>query len=390
MLKHARAKPELESLSIDWPYRLSHFSSSYAKAVASAPLLQCSRMIEGKWAYYLVNWVFFHYIFCLLPCRNSIWMLFWGIIWFAFSIERRCRDIQISKWIRYHGLMIRWCFTRHARTRASWQQLNANLEEATGDTGKQEVKHLQSIRTNVLQVPSRSCLWSCNNLLHVCCDWHFHDEQYYNDVHQETDVNCRFWKFSTPTRTGCVEIASIQEIPYSCFWMAFATSWSYFVGCLRGDILFLWVPCFYATVPSNSDWPCLALTLGPKPYYWPNTKTVSFGGSPPIATRTGWMALALLPFVMWVTCYHSWISLWQLSGYCQEEQITSHYSLVFLTRSYRCTIDGLAGLCSYLHLFTRSHSSLCTYRKAIWWSSGEPRLHIGQALQLLYLKHGLT
>jgi hypothetical protein len=42
----------------------------------------------------------------------------------------------------------------------------------------------------------------------------------------------------------------------------------------------------------------LDLTLGPKPYYWPNTKKLSYGGSPPIATRTGWMALALLLFVM--------------------------------------------------------------------------------------------
>ncbi|KAF2166913.1 hypothetical protein M409DRAFT_54681 [Zasmidium cellare ATCC 36951] len=42
-----------------------------------------------------------------------------------------------------------------------------------------------------------------------------------------------------------------------------------------------------------------AMTLGPRPYYWPNTKSppVSFGSSPPIATRTGWMSLACLPFV---------------------------------------------------------------------------------------------
>ncbi|KAL4814903.1 ferric reductase like transmembrane component-domain-containing protein [Aspergillus spinulosporus] len=41
-----------------------------------------------------------------------------------------------------------------------------------------------------------------------------------------------------------------------------------------------------------------AMTLGPRPYYWPNTDTVNFGGSPPIATRAGWMAVALLPFVL--------------------------------------------------------------------------------------------
>lgn len=41
-----------------------------------------------------------------------------------------------------------------------------------------------------------------------------------------------------------------------------------------------------------------AMTLGPKPYYWDNTRTVSFGGSPPIATRSGWMALACMPFML--------------------------------------------------------------------------------------------
>ena len=41
----------------------------------------------------------------------------------------------------------------------------------------------------------------------------------------------------------------------------------------------------------------MAMTLSPSPYYWP--ATASFGDSPPIATRTGWMALALLPFGMY-------------------------------------------------------------------------------------------
>lgn len=39
------------------------------------------------------------------------------------------------------------------------------------------------------------------------------------------------------------------------------------------------------------------LTLVPQPYYWPNTKTLSYGNSPPIATRTGWLALGCMPFV---------------------------------------------------------------------------------------------
>ncbi|OHF03009.1 hypothetical protein CORC01_01767 [Colletotrichum orchidophilum] len=40
-----------------------------------------------------------------------------------------------------------------------------------------------------------------------------------------------------------------------------------------------------------------AMTLGPEPYYWPNTKQLSFGNSPPIATRAGYMALACMPFL---------------------------------------------------------------------------------------------
>lgn len=41
----------------------------------------------------------------------------------------------------------------------------------------------------------------------------------------------------------------------------------------------------------------LAMTLGPRPYYWPNTRQISFGNSPPIATRAGYMALACMPFL---------------------------------------------------------------------------------------------
>ncbi|KXS99405.1 hypothetical protein AC578_8131 [Pseudocercospora eumusae] len=39
------------------------------------------------------------------------------------------------------------------------------------------------------------------------------------------------------------------------------------------------------------------MTLLPKPYYWPNTQTINFGSSPPIATRSGWLSLACMPFV---------------------------------------------------------------------------------------------
>lgn len=41
----------------------------------------------------------------------------------------------------------------------------------------------------------------------------------------------------------------------------------------------------------------LCMTLAPKPYYWPNNADGSWGSSPPIATRSGWLSLGCLPFV---------------------------------------------------------------------------------------------
>ncbi|GAD96998.1 ferric-chelate reductase [Paecilomyces variotii No. 5] len=51
------------------------------------------------------------------------------------------------------------------------------------------------------------------------------------------------------------------------------------------------------------------LTLGPKPYYWPNTPTVNYGGSPPIASRAGFMALALLPFTVFLAAKWNFITI---------------------------------------------------------------------------------
>ncbi|PYI31069.1 hypothetical protein BP00DRAFT_436331 [Aspergillus indologenus CBS 114.80] len=69
----------------------------------------------------------------------------------------------------------------------------------------------------------------------------------------------------------------------------------------------------------------LAMTLGPQPYYWPNTETLSYGGSPPIATRAGWMALGLLPFVLALGAKANLISA--LTGVTHEKlQIFHHWT----------------------------------------------------------------
>jgi len=50
----------------------------------------------------------------------------------------------------------------------------------------------------------------------------------------------------------------------------------------------------------------LGMDLAPKPYYWPDIK---FGGSPPLATRSGWLALACMPFVFATATKTNWITL---------------------------------------------------------------------------------
>lgn len=41
----------------------------------------------------------------------------------------------------------------------------------------------------------------------------------------------------------------------------------------------------------------VAMDLIPQPYYW---SSEDFGGSPPLGTRSGWMALACMPFVLYI------------------------------------------------------------------------------------------
>ncbi|ORY19254.1 ferric reductase like transmembrane component-domain-containing protein [Clohesyomyces aquaticus] len=48
------------------------------------------------------------------------------------------------------------------------------------------------------------------------------------------------------------------------------------------------------------------MDLAPQPYYWAD---IMFGGSPPLATRSGWMALACMPFVFATATKTNWITL---------------------------------------------------------------------------------
>ncbi|KAK2786143.1 hypothetical protein FQN53_006905 [Emmonsiellopsis sp. PD_33] len=90
------------------------------------------------------------------------------------------------------------------------------------------------------------------------------------------------------------------------------------------------------------------MTFGPRPYYWPNTKEISYGNSPPIATRTGFLALAPMPFLFLLgakanpitaltgisseklNIWHNWVA-WAINRYYEFFKAT-HYlaALVFI------------------------------------------------------------
>lgn len=89
--------------------------------------------------------------------------------------------------------------------------------------------------------------------------------------------------------------SSARFLAYRCFRIPFLTWYSPSLGrILIGALGFVFF---------------MSMTLGKRPYYWPNTSQVSYGDSPPIATRSGWMSLACLPFVLTLAAKENPISL---------------------------------------------------------------------------------
>ncbi|KAF2170914.1 hypothetical protein M409DRAFT_63939 [Zasmidium cellare ATCC 36951] len=68
----------------------------------------------------------------------------------------------------------------------------------------------------------------------------------------------------------------------------------------------------------------LSMTLGPKPYYWPNYNgsEPSYGSSMPIATRSGWLATGCLPFVIMTAGKSNLISM--VTGVSHEKLQVFH------------------------------------------------------------------
>ncbi|KAF7959075.1 hypothetical protein EAE96_002592 [Botrytis aclada] len=63
------------------------------------------------------------------------------------------------------------------------------------------------------------------------------------------------------------------------------------------------------------------MDLIPSPYYWPGTSAV-WGNSPPLGTRSGWLALACMPFVFATATKTNWITM--VSGVPYEKLQVFH------------------------------------------------------------------
>ncbi|KAK7058566.1 hypothetical protein VNI00_002202 [Paramarasmius palmivorus] len=64
----------------------------------------------------------------------------------------------------------------------------------------------------------------------------------------------------------------------------------------------------------------MGLMLGPRPYYWPNVHVM--GHSPPIATRSGWLSIAIMPFMIAFATKVNWIGA--LAGTSHEKLQVFH------------------------------------------------------------------
>ncbi|KAL5340854.1 ferric reductase like transmembrane component-domain-containing protein [Aspergillus crustosus] len=106
-----------------------------------------------------------------------------------------------------------------------------------------------------------------------------------------------------------------------------------------------------------------AMTLGPRPYYWPNTDEVSYGGSPPLATRTGWMAVALLPFVLALSTKANLISA--LTGVPHEKlQVFHHWT------SYAMFVLALIHTFPFIVYRISIGSMVYTWRTSVFYWTG--------------------
>ncbi|KAJ5273511.1 hypothetical protein N7478_008636 [Penicillium angulare] len=105
----------------------------------------------------------------------------------------------------------------------------------------------------------------------------------------------------------------------------------------------------------------LGMTLGPQPYYWPTD--AHYGNSPPLANRTGWMALGLLPFVLVLSTKANMISM--LTGISHEKlQVFHHWA------SYAMFVLALVHTFPFIIIHQRWHDLVYQWKTSVVYWTG--------------------
>ncbi|KAH7353271.1 ferric-chelate reductase, partial [Plectosphaerella cucumerina] len=107
----------------------------------------------------------------------------------------------------------------------------------------------------------------------------------------------------------------------------------------------------------------LCLMLGPQPYYWPNSPTKSYGDSPPIATRSGWMALAMLPFLLALAAKANLITA--LTGVPHEKLQVYHQWV-----AYAMLVLALVHTFPFVVYNASQHGLQEQWRTSVFWWTG--------------------
>ena len=204
------------------------------------------------------------------------------------------------------------------------------------------------ISTWVLErlVSSGPYVRTCNCSFHVCGDWHLrywqHNIHHFKEVKFKEDGECAIAK-----GTGDWSLLLSQILLFAWPQVVLTFDWCDVIGYMWCNILLWWAFRNNFLLFHVLFGP--ALTIGPNPYYWPNTKNLSYGSSPPLATRSGWIAVALLPFVMWENLSFNFLTLdenwYRFVGCCLRSSITSRIWLEFLMRNLWCSAAGRVGRC---------------------------------------------
>ncbi|KAG8959944.1 hypothetical protein FRC03_007276 [Tulasnella sp. 419] len=102
------------------------------------------------------------------------------------------------------------------------------------------------------------------------------------------------------------------------------------------------------------------MTLGPKPYYWPS---MAYGGSPPIATRTGWLSLAMLPFL--ITFATKWNIITLLTGVSHERLQVYHRWVAWVMY-----VLALIHTFPFIILNIKNGTMVAAWKTRVWYWSG--------------------